>query len=297
MTTADLVVHQLRARRELWQSTTGVTTLSGDALARLRQIAAAITREISADAGEEWPAPPLLGWDVLERAGYFGSFPGWLTAACHLPDDAAVLERVAASSSPSLAAAASVQPPAGVLPPASCYHVYARLAGRVVHDPPLLLTTEGTCWRHEGDSMRPLERGWAFTMRELVVIGRRHEVAAVLASWRERVVRLADILGTPGTVEPATDPFFAPTAAGRAALQRVKGLKHELRLPVGDGRTVAAASINDHETRFGEAFGILLQDGSPCHSGCVAFGLERWLLAALCREARLPLPMLMEACT
>jgi hypothetical protein len=79
----------------------------------------------------------------------------------------------------------------------------------------------------------------------------------------------------------ATDPFFAPTARGKALLQRVKGLKHELALPIGGERSTAAASFNNHEQFFGEAFGITLESGEAASSGCVAFGLERWLLAFL----------------
>ncbi len=63
-------------------------------------------------------------------------------------------------------------------------------------------------------------------------------------------------------------------------LQRLKGLKQELRLAVGDD-TVAAASFNLHEGFFGDAFDIRLPDGSPAASGCVAYGIERWLLAFL----------------
>jgi len=45
--------------------------------------------------------------------------------------------------------------------------------------------------------------------------------------------------------------------------------------------SVAAASFNPHERFFGEAFDIRLADGSPAASACVAFGIERWLLAFL----------------
>ena len=48
-----------------------------------------------------------------------------------------------------------------------------------------------------------------------------------------------------------------------------------------DGRPLAIASFNDHELFFGDAFGISLADGMPAWTGCVAFGLERWLLAVL----------------
>ena len=61
----------------------------------------------------------------------------------------------------------------------------------------------------------------------------------------------------------------------------MKGLKHELALPIGGERSTAAASFNNHERFFGDAFGITLETGEPASSGCVAFGIERWLLAFL----------------
>jgi hypothetical protein len=86
----------------------------------------------------------------------------------------------------------------------------------------------------------------------------------------------------------ASDPFFAPTSRGRAALQRIKGLKHELALQFPDGRSLAIASFNDHESFFGEAFDIKLPSGDHASSGCVAFGIERWLLAVLATHGTNP---------
>ena len=63
-------------------------------------------------------------------------------------------------------------------------------------------------------------------------------------------------------------------------MQRILPLKYELRLRVGaDGRSVAAASFNNHEQHFGRAFSIRLPSGEYAHSGCVAFGWERWVIA------------------
>jgi hypothetical protein len=82
----------------------------------------------------------------------------------------------------------------------------------------------------------------------------------------------------------ASDPFFAPTARGKAALQRIKALKHELIVRFPDGRPLAIASFNNHEQFFGESFGISLENGEAVASGCVAFGIERWLLAVLAAQ-------------
>lgn len=118
-------------------------------------------------------------------------------------------------------------------------------------------------------------------MREAVCVGTAAEVEAFRQRGMERALALAERLGLAATIEAAADPFFAPTARGRSVLQKVKCLKHELRLSIGDGRTVAAASFNNHERFFGERFAIRDAAGAAASSGCVAFGIERWLLAWL----------------
>jgi hypothetical protein len=53
-------------------------------------------------------------------------------------------------------------------------------------------------------------------------------------------------------------------------------------VPLGEGgRSLAVASLNDHEIHFGEAFDLRLPGGAVASSACVAFGLERLLLAVL----------------
>ena len=77
-------------------------------------------------------------------------------------------------------------------------------------------------------------------MREVVCIGSESEASAFLERSTERALRLASDLGLEAAIEPAADPFFAPTARAKQLLQQVKELKHELLLPLGTGRTTAA---------------------------------------------------------
>jgi seryl-tRNA synthetase len=280
MRTAESVVAALRARGDLWDAAPGIIGLRGHTLALLRRIAREIAMLAERDSPEEWAPPPALAMRTLERADYFASFPFWLTAASHLPDDEAALERIATADEPVAAARAAAQSTDVALPPALCYHVYERLAGRRLTTT-RLVTLNGTCWRHEGARLAPLQRQWAFTMREIVCLGD----AAAVEDFRQRGMRLAGALASRLDLDAgflvATDPFFAPTARGKAIVQRVKGLKHELALPIGNEQSTAAASFNNHEQFFGEAFGITLASGEPATTGCVAFGLERWLLAFL----------------
>ena len=274
------VVRRLRESGSLWDVAPGVSGLSGRVAALRREIEEAIADIARAETPNEWYSPAGVAFETLERAKYFSSFPQWLSTASHLSGDEAILHSIASSDSPGSAARSSAGAPEIALPPAVCYNTYAALADSTI-DAPLLMTAQGTCWRHEGERHSPLERGWAFTMREIVCLGTAWDVKSLLDRGVERASALAARLELETEIVVASDQFFAPSARGRAALQRIKGLKHELVFRFPDGRPLAIASFNDHEEFFGDAFSISLADGSAASSGCVAFGLERWLLAVL----------------
>lgn len=280
MWSADTIVRELAARGELWEVSPGLIGLRGDALALLESIEDAVIGISRDERADEWRVPPGIPLAALARAEYFSSFPQWLTAASHLSANEADLRRVAESDDPAAEARSSLAPADAALLPAVCYHCYARFAGRTIDDA-TVVTAQQLCWRHEGDRLAPLERGWAFSMREIVCLGSQGDVQGFLTRGQTRAVRLAIKLGLAAGVVEAEDPFFAPTARGKGLLQRIKGLKRELVLPIGNGRTIAAASVNDHETFFGAAFDIRLASGEWASTGCVAFGIERWLLAVL----------------
>lgn len=280
MRRAEQVLSVLRRRGELWEVAPGLLGLRGDALELFRALERAIRATAIEETSDEWQIPAGIALETLARADYFESFPQWLTVASHLSDDAATLEAMARAEDPTAAACRALAPASAALAPALCYHTYAYFAGQTL-SAPRLMTGQGTCWRYEGPRLRALARGWAFTMREIVCLGGREEVEAFRQRGLRRGLGLAHDLGLEAEIVTATDPFFAPTGRGKALLQQVKALKHELVIPIGPEDKLAVASFNHHEAFFGEAFGIRLAAGEPACSGCVAFGIERWLLAFL----------------
>lgn len=279
MPTTDRTIEALRARRELWEPAPGLVGLRGDAAA----LRSALAREIADVArqltDEEWHVPQGVALATLARADYFLSFPQWLTAACHLGE--AALDGLARAADPTERARDALVPSDVALPPAVCYHVYDALAGSRLRRA-ARITAECTCWRHEAPHFRALARDWAFTMREAVCVGTAGETEAFRQRGAAAATALARNLGLETAIVQAEDPFFLPTARGRALLQRVKALKHELVVEPPGGPPLALASFNHHERFFGEAFAIrLTADGGAASSACVAFGIERWLLAFL----------------
>ena len=283
----ERVIAELRMSGLLWDAGPGLIGLRGPVLGLLHDIERELETLARLETLDEWRTPPGISFETLERAQYFASFPQWLSTASHLSGDESVLQEIATSHTPGSAARSACGLPETVLPPAVCYHTYAAMAGGVV-DAPSVMSAQAICWRHEGGRLAALERGWAFTMREIVCLGSQREVRAMIERCTANTRGFARELGLETTLEVASDPFFAPTSRGRAALQRIKGLKHELVINFPDGRPLAIASFNDHETFFGEAFAISLSTGGPAFSGCAAFGLERWLLAVLVTHGTQP---------
>jgi len=186
-----------------------------------------------------------------------------------------------------------------IVPPAVCYHVYPAWQGRRLTGRPALVTARGRCFREER-SVAPLERLRDFEMREIVALGSREEVESFRHGLIARVSDLVARLELEGRIETASDPFFVqePAAApaaeraglkGRGLMQQVLPLKYELRLALdASGYDCAVASFNHHLDFFGRRFDIRLASGAPAHSGCVAFGLERWVLAFLSQHGTDP---------
>lgn len=276
----EAVVADLRDRSLLWETAPGVVGMRGELATLYSSVSSAIAEIASADSIEEWRMPQSIAFGALERAKYFESFPHWLTAASHLREDDAALERVARAQYPGAEAARSLAVASAALPPAVCYHTYAALADSTINSP-VVMTAEETCWRHEGIRLAALERGWAFRMREIVFVGGAEKAEEFRQDGIADVSAFAESIGLHARIELAEDPFFAPTSRGKALLQRVKALKHELVIDRPDGKPLAISSFNNHERFFGESFSIRLRDRQFATTACVAFGIERWMLAIL----------------
>jgi len=284
----------LQERGEVVVTAAGQVSLSGLALDVLRAVDHSTLQWARSLGATERRYPSLIDLGVLERAGQVASFPQHLTLVCHPeqvrhPEQACHPER---SEGPPIPASEPVAPSNSQIPasrhalsPAVCYHTYPEWQGRTVGSDAAVLTAQGRCYRFEDGSHVPLERLWDFTMREIIVLGSREQVENVRQALMRQVSDLITTLDLDGRIEPARDPFFTAGDEGRRLMQQAGALKYELLLTVdGDGRAIAAASFNHHHDFFGTRFDISLAAGGPAHSGCVAFGLERWVLAVLAQH-------------
>lgn len=260
----------------LFTVTDGLVTLGPDGL-RLKRL---LEQNFLAWAGQsgarELAFPPLVPVADLDGLDYFTNFPhlALLASSIRAEEQSDYAEGKHSTGDARVITGEHLAAARYALPSAACYQIYLDLRGRQL-DGPHHVTVVANCFRNEKEYVG-LRRLLGFTMREIVCIGTADEVQAHLASYQERVTAFLDRIGLSTRMEVATDPFYQPQSS-RALLQQLFPVKREFV----HGDSLAIASLNFHRNFFGERCRIKAKDGEPAFSGCVAFGLERWLHALL----------------
>jgi hypothetical protein len=271
----------------------GRVSLRGPALRTVQALDEDCSRiALDAFAAVEEAHASLVPASLLARCGWFGSFPQTASFVAHLTEDYDAIERFRCSNvrEPRLVppVPGALAPIDASLLPALCYAVYAAREGSVVPREGIAVTCAGRCFRYESRNMTGLERLWEFSMREVVFLGDESIVESRRGRAIELIMDQLERWDLDGSIETANDPFFPAARAARAHWQRSGERKLELRLPVGgDGhevRTAACASLNVHDRFFGSAFAIGSSGGEAAASGCVGWGMERWMLACFAQH-------------
>lgn len=232
---------------------------------------------LARDCGaKEYKFPSHLPAEFLDRLDYFHGFPHLMTmpAVLDRTEENIELFRQKGGLIDGAIPVTTLAPIRHVLTPAACYHFYRHFEGAAL-DHPLYLTTVATCHRCE-EKYEPLQRQWNFNMREIVCIGSAETVKDFLRDYEIKVKELTSAIGIIIAWKDATDPFFRPTQNPKHLAQRIDPVKKEMIFE----DHLALGSLNFHRNYFGEAFKINF-NGELAFSGCVAFGIERWMHAIL----------------
>jgi seryl-tRNA synthetase len=277
---------ELLARREISLEANGIFSL-GPLVTRLIDYFERRFLELAASFdAEPYRFPTLIPARYLERVNYFRAFPHSLTFVTHLREDLDAIDHFAQHAAcdehglnipPD-----SFSPIQTLLSPAVCYHLYFALADQPLPGGQVTATAVSNCFRYESTNLVSLERLWNFTMREVIFVGSKEFVLDNRETARLRMRRVFEEIGLAYRVESATDPFFIGEFRKQTVFQSAFQLKFEIRarLPFKDS-TLAVGSYNYHQNFFGRHLNITLPDGTPAHTGCVAFGLERMAYAFL----------------
>lgn len=201
--------------------------------------------------------PSLISEDVLKTCGYFSTFPQHLT----------FLTPLSSSENESRASKR-------FLTPAACIHIYPMLKRERKID--ACYTTRERVYRYENGEFEQPERLWEFTVREMVFVGSTKYVLSKLNLIKNKALSFAKTIDTNAELQSACDLFYPSKENNvQQRLQLANHAKDELLLSL-DGRKIAVASFNYHGCHFSKAFGF--DEQGEIATGCVGFGLERWIL-------------------
>jgi seryl-tRNA synthetase len=246
----------------------------------VQRLASLISKYREPDA-EVLRFPPVMSRAQVEKSGYLKSFPNLLGCVCGLHGSEREIDAAVSRFEKGGDWTASLTPSELVLSPAACYPVYPMAAARgPVPAEGWHFDVSADCFRREPS--RHLDRLQSFRMREYVCIGSPDYVSEFRQRWMERAKTIAGDLGLPFAIDYASDPFFGRVGQMKAVSQQQQQLKFELLVqlrPEDEGKPTACMSFNCHRDHFGLAWGIRAADGSPAHTACVAFGMDRLAVA------------------
>ena len=241
-------------------------------------LGALITRHRPASA-EVFRFPPVMSRRMIETSGYLKSFPNLLGCVCCLEGGETQIRKTVARFAEGGDWTDDLTAADLVLTPASCYPVYPIAAERgPVPAEGLIFDVACDCFRREPSD--DLDRLQSFRMREYVKIGSPAQISAFRTDWMERAEAIVEALGLPYDMDLASDPFFGRGGQLMAASQIEQSLKFELLIPIlSEAKPTACMSFNYHQDHFGETWGLRDLSGALCHTGCVAFGIDRLAVA------------------
>lgn len=258
----------------------GGFAVTGGASMRLFQRIEALFLRVARLAGaEEFHFPVFIAARELKKLDYFKSFPQLIHFPVSLKMDEENLRAFANGEHMNQNGEVQLtqtSPICECLTPAACYHFYIYHQGMDLPETKYL-TTRAHCFRQEA-FYEPLRRQRNFNMREIVALGKADEVKAFLGRHKDIMSSVLEQLKLPVSWEIATDPFFDPASNPKFLMQTIDPVKQEMIFMKDTPEELSIGSINFHKNYFGEGFGISV-NGETAFSGCVAFGMERWIFA------------------
>jgi seryl-tRNA synthetase len=232
-------------------------------------------KRVATRAPRRW-FPPVMPREEFLRTDYVRSFPDLVGSIDVFTggdkEHRALLEVLEAGGDWTT----HLTPAEVVLPSSVCHPLY----GTLPHDIPVEGLDEecsGWSFRHE-PSLDPA-RLQVFRIYEFVRIGTPEQSLTHRDEWLQRGLLALTELGLPVRSEAANDPFFGRVGRMLAANQLESALKYEMCVDLTEVGPTAIGSSNYHEDHFGHSFDLRLADGTPAHSACIGFGLDRITLA------------------
>ena len=219
---------------------------------------------------ESYHIPGMISESCLKKCGYISSFPQQLSVLAHVKNTE--FEKVLSSGE---IKDQNIQIEKMYMSPSACLHFYPLLENQKIDEK--IMTTLTQVYRYEEGRFNPKSRLWEFNVREMVFVGNEKYVSKMLNLMIQKSLEFALMIDPNAYIREANDLFY-PSRKNelKGLIQKKNKLKKELIMHIPD-KEVAVASFNNHNNHFSKPFKF---DGdSSTVSGCVGFGMERWVSA------------------
>ncbi|WP_135548514.1 hypothetical protein [Paenibacillus cymbidii] len=231
--------------------------------------------------------PTLLPISVLDKTGYLRTSPQYSMYVCHPKEDVDDL-LLTSKAAGDKRIKEIIHEPEHVLSPAACFHCYMDLEKTELARPSVFTFLQKV-FRHEGRmNWRGFGRLCDYHVREIVFIGDDRFVRKKRSECIEKVKQLAEELSIASRLCVTSDPFVVPTMQKFKQIQMEEESKLELQLAYGKEQFLATASFNLHGAAFTSPFQIQVKHIPHAVTGCIGFGLERWVLGFMAQHGTNP---------
>ena len=172
-----------------------------------------------------------------------------------------------------------INEPEYALSPSACFHTYIEYQDKELPEN-MVVSFRQNVFRNEGKfNYREIGRLRDYQVREIVLIGNNRFVIEMRDKIMEATVDLMNTLGLKGDISLANDSFIVPKMQMYKKIQRIDKSKYEMHLYVSDKKKISTASFNLHGKAFTSNFNISVKGVEDTVTGCVGFGLQRWIIA------------------
>jgi len=224
--------------------------------------------------------PVMIPVDAYRKTNYLTESPQYSIFCCNSIEDLDMLSDLNESIDKGTVSD-KLSEPAYALSPSACFHTYLEFNKKTIKNNTTVTFTQSV-FRNEGRfNFSDFGRLRDYHVREIVFLGNENYVIEMRSKVLSEAIDVMNKLGLCGKVLIASDPFVIPEMQKFKKLQVMRETKYELRLNYESDKTLACASFNLHGTAFTHPFSIELSGESNTVTGCVGFGLERWVLAFL----------------
>ncbi|HDR7760922.1 hypothetical protein [Bacillus cereus] len=231
--------------------------------------------------------PSLISMDTLNKTNHFTSFPHHVLFTQHLKEDLSIIDSFTRKVQESdglhkdMIQPSDVKTTSLVKNPAVCYHCYKSLENTEVQGEGYIVTSMGKCSRYESNNHSDFGRLLDFSMREIIFVGEDEFVKKMRSKSIELLKDFLSLWEIDALIENANDPFFTDDYQVKSFFQRDMEMKYEVKFKIPYLKnTISVSSSNYHGNVFGQAFSIK-KGNNYVSTGCLAFGLERWIFAFL----------------